>query len=300
MAVPVSSSAHLEMELERAKVLRHDLLKSYVRMPDLQQRRIVEFAHAMGVPASSHEVYPSTSAGIDGTEHITGTSRRGYSPKLASLQRGYEDVARLWGTARTTLSPTLSLGGAPQRAVLAADSTLRGDPRFGLYTQWNRASITGEGGAGRGGRGAVPNAVDPAGGRGGRGGRAGGAGGGAGGRGGGADPSGPADLLMRAMRAGARIVAGTDTPNALNLHAELAAYVNAGMTPREALQTATVNAAAALDLDAGTIEPGKLADLVIVDGNPLEDIHATRRVKKVVVNGKLFDVGDLIAGTIRP
>ena len=59
MAVAISSPGHLELELERAKALQHDLIKSYVRMPDLQQRRIVEFAHAAGVPAASHEVYPS-------------------------------------------------------------------------------------------------------------------------------------------------------------------------------------------------------------------------------------------------
>jgi imidazolonepropionase-like amidohydrolase len=105
--------------------------------------------------------------------------------------------------------------------------------------------------------------------------------------------------MLRALLAGARIVAGTDTPNALNLHAELAAYVAAGMKPFEALQTATVNAAAALNLDAGTVEPGKLADLVIVDGNPLQDIHAARRVRSVVANGRLYDLAELLGGVGR-
>ena len=100
---------------------------------------------------------------------------------------------------------------------------------------------------------------------------------------------------MRAMRTGARIVAGTDTPNAVNLHAELAAYVAAGMTPFEALKTATVNSAAALNLDAGTIEPNKLADLAIVSGDPLSDIHATRRIKHVIVNGRVHSLEELLA-----
>ena len=60
MAVAVSSNAHLEMELQRARALQHDLIKSYVRMPDLQQRRIVEFAHAVGVPAASRTAWPCT------------------------------------------------------------------------------------------------------------------------------------------------------------------------------------------------------------------------------------------------
>jgi imidazolonepropionase-like amidohydrolase len=97
------------------------------------------------------------------------------------------------------------------------------------------------------------------------------------------------------MRAGTRIVAGTDTPNAATLHGELYAYVLAGMTPAEALRTATINSAEMLGLDAGEIAQGKLADLVLVDGDPLVDITATWRVRRVVANGRVFSVADLLA-----
>jgi hypothetical protein len=280
MAVPVSNPAQLEMELQRVKALQFDVIKSYVRMPDLQQRRIVDFAHSIGIPASSHEVYPAAAVGSDGTEHITGTSRRGYSPKIGTLQRTYDDVAELWGGAQMTISPTLALGGATLRAIVAADSSVRTDPRLRLYAQWNRSSATGEGSA-------APATPGRGGGR--------GAGGRAGGRGGG-DASGPGDLIVHSMRSGARIVAGTDTPNALNLHAELVAYVGAGLSPFVALKTATVNSAAALNLDAGSIERGKLADVTIVDGNPLVDINATRRVRHVIANGRVYSVDELLAG----
>ena len=63
------------------------------------------------------------------------------------------------------------------------------------------------------------------------------------------------------MRAGGLIVAGTDTPNAINLHGELMSCMLAGMSTFDALKAATVNPAKALGLDAGTIEAGKLADL---------------------------------------
>ena len=71
----------------------------------------------------------------------------------------------------------------------------------------------------------------------------------------------------------------------------------AGMTPYEALKAATVNPAQALALDAGTIEPGKLADLVIVDGNPLEDVAAAHRVKRVIANGRVYEMADLVGGS---
>jgi imidazolonepropionase-like amidohydrolase len=98
---------------------------------------------------------------------------------------------------------------------------------------------------------------------------------------------------MNLFRAGTTILAGTDTPNAANLHGELWTFVSAGLTPFQALQTATVNSARALGLDAGSIAPGKLADLAIVDGNPLADIGATTRVKHVVANGRVYNVADL-------
>ncbi len=95
-------------------------------------------------------------------------------------------------------------------------------------------------------------------------------------------------------------MAGTDSPNAVNLHGELAAYVAAGMTPYQALRAATVTPAEALGLDAGSVEAGRLADLVLVEGNPLEDIGAALKVKKVLANGRLHDVKDLVAPTGAP
>ncbi|MEO6401990.1 MAG: amidohydrolase family protein, partial [Vicinamibacteria bacterium] len=57
---------------------------------------------------------------------------------------------------------------------------------------------------------------------------------------------------------------------------------------------ATVTPAEALGLDAGSIEPGKLADMVLVEGNPLVDISAAYHVKKVISNGRIFDLQDLV------
>jgi imidazolonepropionase-like amidohydrolase len=108
------------------------------------------------------------------------------------------------------------------------------------------------------------------------------------------------ELLGAMHRAGVPILAGTDALNpyafpGFSLHDELALLVQAGLKPMEALQTATLNAARVMDRekDLGTIEPGKLADLVLLDANPLEDISHTRKIHAVVFGGRVFPKGEL-------
>jgi imidazolonepropionase-like amidohydrolase len=103
--------------------------------------------------------------------------------------------------------------------------------------------------------------------------------------------------IVGAMRkAGVQLLAGTDTGNpfcfpGFSLHEELALLVIAGLTPVEALRSATLNPARFLGLEKtlGTIEQGKLADLVLLDANPLEDVRNTQRINAVVSSGRLFD-----------
>ena len=97
-------------------------------------------------------------------------------------------------------------------------------------------------------------------------------------------------------RAGVKLLAGTDTPNpycfpGFSLHDELGFMVKAGLTPLQALQTATINPAEFLGLSKtlGTVEEGKIADLVLLDANPLENIANTKRIAAVVSSGRLFD-----------
>ncbi|HYK16551.1 MAG TPA: amidohydrolase family protein [Bryobacteraceae bacterium] len=97
-------------------------------------------------------------------------------------------------------------------------------------------------------------------------------------------------------RAGIPIVAGSDTGLVgYGLDREIELYVQAGMTPLEAIQAATIVPARAmkLDADSGSIEVGKRADMILVDGNPLENISDIRRVSRVVANGRLYEAGKL-------
>jgi imidazolonepropionase-like amidohydrolase len=100
------------------------------------------------------------------------------------------------------------------------------------------------------------------------------------------------------QRAGVPILAGTDaawyqpyTYAGFSLHDELALLVRAGLTPMESLQTATINPARFLGMekDLGTIEKGKIANLVLLDADPLADIHNTTKISKVFPAGKEFD-----------
>jgi imidazolonepropionase-like amidohydrolase len=100
--------------------------------------------------------------------------------------------------------------------------------------------------------------------------------------------------VVNAMhRAGIPFLAGTDTPPGVyifpgfSLYEELQRFVAAGFTPMEALQTATLNPAKFLGLEdrLGTIEKGKLADVVLLNANPLEDIRNTEKIEAVIVNG---------------
>ena len=95
----------------------------------------------------------------------------------------------------------------------------------------------------------------------------------------------------KAFEAGVKIGLGTDAavyPHGLNAH-ELAVYVSLGMTPLQAIQTATINDADLLGWPdkVGTIEPGKFADIIAVDGDPLADVTALERVKFVMKGGEV-------------
>jgi hypothetical protein len=97
-------------------------------------------------------------------------------------------------------------------------------------------------------------------------------------------------------KAGVGLLAGTDAPRpfmypGFSLHEELALLVRSGLDPIEALRTATYNPASYLGaLDSlGTIEEGKIADLVLLDADPLKDIRNTTRIFAVIANGRVYD-----------
>jgi Tol biopolymer transport system component/imidazolonepropionase-like amidohydrolase len=271
--VPLAGGGQLPQELQKTTQLGFDLIKTYVRLDDRLQKQVIDFAHDHGMPVTSHEIYPAVASGADGVEHIRGTSRRGYSPKVSALFHSYQDVADLLIASKMTLTPTIGISGGAFALQLARDPSVIQDPRFRTLFP---ASVIADM------ERMMKSALPPA----------------------GLDalaaqlkPMG--DLVRRVVKGGGVVIAGTDSPifpYSVSYHAELEIFQGAGLTPFEVMQTATIRAAEALGEGAnlGSVEAGKLADLVIVTGNPLEDIKNARRVKTVIKGGEVHTLESLL------
>ena len=104
-----------------------------------------------------------------------------------------------------------------------------------------------------------------------------------------------ADFIRRYVKAGGAIRAGSDPSHGMPgmlVHEEMSMLVEAGLSPMQAIQSATINVAKLFGKEGefGTIEAGKIADLVIIDGDPIKDIWATQNVKMVLLSGKVMDI----------
>src|SRR3954469_3277953 len=95
--------------------------------------------------------------------------------------------------------------------------------------------------------------------------------------------------LARLNAAGVRITLGTDGNRAWAAHEEMQDMVIAGMTPMQVIVAATRNSAEFLGMDAGTLQPGKSAEFMVLDANPLDDITNSRRISAVVLRGTAVD-----------
>ena len=264
----IGDEEELAQEVQRAFDLGYDVVKTYVRLPDDYQKLVIEEAHRQGVPVTSHEIYPAIAYGVDGLEHVAGTSRRGFSPKFTDLRRSYDDVLQLVASSGVFFTPTILIYGGYSLA-LAQEPDLLDERRFTLlYPAWAQERFR-----------QGPKASDPAGSR--------------------AVMEPIFETVKELGERGARLVAGTDSPiipYGLSLILEIEQLSDAGLGPSLALQSATRVAAEALGAEdlLGTIEEGKVADLVLLDGDPLEDIRNLRRAEIVIVNGRILAVEQLI------
>ncbi len=270
LATTVSTGLQLDMELERAVRLDYDFIKTYVRFPDYLQKRATEFAHEHGIPVSSHEIYPAIGYGVDAVEHMSATSRRGYSPKLTAVAKNYDDVVQLLAKSGMNMTATVALYGGFY-LKWTTDPDVAGSRQLNaLYPKAYVSSIHDFAKA-------INRTSQEAGER----------------------FSEMQRTLQKMVGAGVKITAGTDSPfitYGLSLHVELQNFVEAGLTPYQALRSATILSAEAIGVekDLGTIEAGKLADLVIVNGDPLKNIKDAWNVEIVFKNGMRYNIEDLL------
>jgi Tol biopolymer transport system component/imidazolonepropionase-like amidohydrolase len=270
--VALDGGAMVDSYMTRAQALGFDFVKTYVRLPDLLQKRIIAAAHQAGMPVTSHEIYPAVAYGADGVEHIRGTSRRGFTPKNSETRHTYHDVIDLLAATGMTITPTIGIQGGHQLLTLKDGAWLE-DPRIKTLFPASAAEPS------RALRARPTTAADVAARE--------------------ALVTPQEQFVATLHKAGGRIIAGTDSPinpYGLSLLLELEHYVRGGLTPAEALRTATAVPAQAMGLGAelGTIEPGKLADLVVVDGNPLVNISDIRKTRTVIKDGSVYQLESLL------
>jgi Tol biopolymer transport system component len=264
---PTFDEHQLALELERAGALDYDLMKSYVRLPTEWQQKVIAWAHERGVHATSHYHYPALGFGGDGMEHMGATNRFGYSRTVTALGTGYSDVIDIFTASGAVRTPTLFVSAT----LFREDTSLVTDRRVTtLYPSWEYASL----------QAAVTTAktTDQTVNR--------------------ANLAAQVAQVVATIRGGGRIITGTDSPidhTAVSTHMNLRAMVKYGLTPYEALTTATRVPGEFLEEPLGQIKPGMYADLTFLGGDPLTDIAQAANVRQVMVNGELHTVDDLVA-----
>ncbi|MEE4184411.1 MAG: amidohydrolase family protein [Gammaproteobacteria bacterium] len=269
-ATHVTTEQRLRRELARADRLGYGMLKTYTRLAPRLQRTAVTLAHRHGLPIAAHAVLRNIGNGGDRTEHLRGSSRLEYADKQSASLASYADIEQTLMQTRATVTPTVvNQGGF--FGYLAQHPGLADNRQYvSLYSAAERNNLAAFARIVARQQPLIAAGLDNA-----------------------------QASIRRLHAGGVRIVAGTDAPifpYGLSLVIELANYVEAGLSPADALRTATVNAAAELGAatEVGQVAPGMLADLVVVDGDPLTDISAIANVRAVWVNGRAVELETLL------
>ncbi|WEK43976.1 MAG: amidohydrolase family protein [Candidatus Sphingomonas colombiensis] len=272
---PIEDQAQLDLELSRAEALGYDVIKTYMRFRSDWQAQVAERAHRrMGVSVTSHFAYPGIAHGVDGEEHFVGPTR--WTNGFPHLFRGgvYDDIFQALEKSGIEITTTNFAG----RQELLELPGLPGDPRIAaLYPAWEQASLKEFMGC--------------------------------------AAKTGPCNFfltpneeqsrltaqdLIRVIRGGGRVMIGSDAPLdsfTISTFQNLYTLQKFGLSPFEALRTATTVPAQAqgVEADLGSVEVGKLADLVFVEGRPDADVRDLMKVRSVMKAGRYFTVDELIA-----
>ena len=239
------------------RVPESNVFQFYPGRPEQLTPQIISSVKTRGLPIFAQRLFPNARFGINAIEHLGQLHNNPYSLELSATNKTYQDVFSILTDSQITVTPTLVAFGGFQR--LAANSeTWAKDPAYLLMfspderAKWQSTTEP---------RVALDNLQA---------------------------------TVARLVEAGGRIATGSDTPAVpygLGLHAELALLAETGLSNAQVLRFATADSAAALGLhqDLGTIEPGKLADFVFLNGNPLVRIQDSLTIESVIKNGLWID-----------
>ncbi|MFF0743117.1 amidohydrolase family protein [Streptomyces sp. NPDC004111] len=257
----------LRRSLARGAALDWDFVKTYVRAPMASMEQAARFGHErLGVLSGSHLASQGTQGGQDLTSHLAATERADRGHGMTSEQFTYQDTLANYteGGLKLLATPFTSL------ALLGDFPELVDDPRVtAMMPPWDTQTL-------RAAAAKAPTATDRL----------------ALGR--------ELDSYRRVIDGGGRLALGTDTPIVpvgLPLHVALRAFVRHGFSPAEALRTVTLSPARLFgaDRELGSVEPGKIADLTLVDGDPLTHFDDLVRIAGAVVGGRIHERAALTA-----
>jgi Tol biopolymer transport system component len=270
----IRSEEQIQREFDRAQSLEVDNFKTYVRLTNERQKKFTDLAHnTAGKWVASHYGVPSMLLDVDGMSHVSATSRWGYAYSRSLAGISYADIRTTFPAADMWITST-AFGST---AMYGVDQTIADDPRLQVLDQpWSLKTLKAN----------VARAAKTS-------------------------PSGNSDALKREdetvaaiINAGGKVMAGIDSysPGLLiPLEMVIRAEAVNGLKPWQALQTATILPARAFgyEKDLGSIETGKLADIDIVDGNPLENINDMMKIAGVMVNGRYYTQAELMAPFVK-
>ncbi|MGV9937393.1 amidohydrolase family protein [Streptomyces olivaceoviridis] len=257
----------LERTLRRAVALDADFVKTYVRAPASVMREAAHTAHRdLGVLSGSHFLSPGAAVGQDLTTHLQATQRTEYGHALSPTGHSYQDVHETYrgGDFALIATPFTAL------AQLGADPSLADDTRVTrLAAPWDAALVRSL--AQTPPSAAATSALER-----------------------------ETAVYRRVLGDGGVLALGTDAPLmpiGLHLHLALRALHRfGGLSVAQALRTATAVPARLFGVgdDLGTLEPGKLADLTVIDGDPFQDIDDLVHISWVMRDGMVHRREDLV------
>ncbi|OYP10463.1 amidohydrolase [Streptomyces sp. FBKL.4005] len=257
--------AGVRRTLERATALDVDFVKTYVRASGQVMAQAADAAHRLGVPSGSHLCAPGRAAGQDLTTHLQATQRLPYGHATTPAGHIHQDLVQQYADGAFALIMTPFTA----QFLLGTDPALAEDPRVrSLMPPWDAAAV----------------------------------------RDGARTP--PTDEQRHALATeiaayrrlavhGARLALGTDAPlvpAGLSLHLGLRALHRHGFTPAQALHCVTATPARLFGVEdhLGTVQPGRIADLTLVDGDPFTDFSRLLHTPLVLRDGIVHSRADLV------